>query len=289
MLRAIFTFIIFFSFSATAWAIPKAPHDNLNWEPAVTLGSPLTDYDFNGIVRLSNCSASLVHFTGQPKTSKAYVLTNGHCISRWGGFLRPGEIVYNQRDSRSMRAFRTLEQTVNVRAESLVYATMTGTDSALYRLTATYEELEAQGIESLQMNFERPMQGMPIQIVSGYWKRGFACNIDAFVYQLLEAGWTFEDSVRYTESGCEIYGGTSGSPVVSGDDPRVVVAVNNTMNESGQSCTMNNPCEVSEDGQKSIMQNRGYAQQTWWFYTCLTEDFQIDLDREGCRLHKGID
>lgn len=288
MLRAIFTLTIFLSFSSTVWAIPKAPFDSLDWEAPVTLGTPLTDYDFNGIVRLSNCSASLVHFTGQPKTSKAYVLTNGHCISRWGGFLQPGEIIYNQRDSRSMRAYRTLQETVNVRAESLVYATMTGTDSALYRLNTTYEDLEAQGIKSLELSFERPMLGMPIQVVSGYWKRGFACNIDGFVYQLLEAEWTFEDSIRYTESGCEIYGGTSGSPVVSGDDSRVVVAVNNTMNESGQNCTMNNPCEVDKSGQKSVMPNRGYAQQTWWFYSCLTEDFQIDLARDGCRLHKGI-
>lgn len=286
MIKSFSLLIIGLSMSATAWAFPKAPVDSLDWEPVEVLGSAMTDYDFNGIVKLSNCSASLVHFTGQPKSSKAYVLTNGHCINAWGGFLGPGEIVYNRRDTRSMRAYRTLDDTVSVRAETLVYATMTGTDAALYRLTSTYEDLEAQGIHSFEMNFERPASGTDIHVVSGYWKRGFACSIDGFVYRLLEAQWTFEDSLRYSETGCDIYGGTSGSPVIAAGE-RLVVGVNNTENESGQQCTMNNPCEVDENGQKTVIQNRGYGQQTWWFYSCLTLDFQIDLNKEGCLLHKG--
>lgn len=36
--------------------------------------------DFEGIVKLSNCSGSLVAFKGAPKTNKAIVMTNGHCL-----------------------------------------------------------------------------------------------------------------------------------------------------------------------------------------------------------------
>ncbi len=69
--------------SASAFAIPVAPHDALK----VNLKSNpiLSDYDFEGIIKLSNCSGSLIQFSGQPDTAKAVVMTNGHCIQKPGG------------------------------------------------------------------------------------------------------------------------------------------------------------------------------------------------------------
>lgn len=270
--------------SIPAWAIPEAPFNALTTE---VLAEELNNdpFDFNGIVALSNCSASLVHFAGQPKSSEAYVLTNGHCIGGWGGFLRPGEIEYYKPSRKSMNVHRTVNERVRVQSHTLVYATMTGTDSALYRLNETYAQLEAQGIQSFEMAWEQPLVGQPIHIVSGYWKRGFECAVEATVFELHEADWVFTDSIRYSDPGCEVYGGTSGSPVVARGE-RVVIGVNNTGNESGRECTMNNPCEVDENGTRTVLEGRGYAQQTYWFYSCLTEGFEIDLEREGCLLEK---
>lgn len=283
MSKLFFTFS--FIFSIQAWGIPEAPFNGLEAE-IFHAENQVSEFDFNGIVALSNCSASLVHFSGQPKSSKAYVLTNGHCISSFGGFLKPGEVVYNRSDSRSMNAHVDINDRVRIRAESLVYATMTDTDAALYRLRQTYEELEARGIESFELAFEQPELGLPIHIVSGYWKRGFDCQVEAIVYQLQEADWTFADSIRYSEVGCSVYGGTSGSPILAAGE-RVVVGVNNTGNESGQECTINNPCEVDEDGSKTVIEGRGYGQQIFWFYSCLNESFEIDLEMDECRLPKG--
>jgi hypothetical protein len=65
---------------------------------------------------------------------------------------------------------------------------------------------------------------------------------------------------------------------------RTVVAVNNTINEDGKRCTMNNPCEVDQNGQVVVMKNHGYAQETYNIYSCLRPDYIVDLGVPGCRL-----
>ena len=137
MRRFVLSLIVALAFSSHAWAIPEATFDALATEVIVTEES---DFDFNGIVALSNCSASLVHFAGQPKSSQAYVLTNGRCIGGWGGFLKPGEIEYYEPSRKSMNIHRTINERVRAQANTLVYATMTDTDSALYRINETYEQ-----------------------------------------------------------------------------------------------------------------------------------------------------
>ena len=225
--------------SASAWAFPeRVPFNALQTHVSPQIQS--AQYDFNGIVTLSNCSASLVHFVGQPMTSKAYVLTNGHCISSWGGFLRPGEVRWNRRTRRSMKVHRSVNSTVRGTAYLLAYAAMTDTDAALYRLNETYEYFASKGIQSLELSSQRPIVNDKLEIISGYWKTGFRCFIESFVHELHEGGWVFKDSVRYSSKGCEVYGGTSGSPVLA-EGQRRVVAVNNTGNESGRMCTNNNP------------------------------------------------
>ncbi len=283
-MKTSFVALVSLLFSIQAYAIPEAPHIDLD-APLEVLRNR-ADFDFNGIVAMSNCSASVVHFAGQPKTSEAYVLTNGHCTGGlFGGFPKPGEVRYMQRDSRRMNAHIDINNRVGVRTNMLVYATMTNTDAALFRLNETYEDLEKEGIYSFEMSAQPPLVGDDIHIVSGYWRKGFECSVEELVYQLKEGHWTMIDSIRYSPTGCEVYGGTSGSPVVAKGE-RLVVGVNNTGNEDGKKCTNNNPCEVDEQGEVLILEGRGYAQQTYWFTTCLDNEFNLDLSVEGCLLPK---
>ena len=269
----------------TAFAFPQAPIDSLE-RPLSFLSLENIEYDYNGIVKLSNCSASLIRFNNQPEDSQAYVLTNGHCLKTFfGGFLQPGEVRYKESSNRRMDAYINVNETVRIRANSLVYGTMTDTDAALYRINSTYKDLKDKGIEAFYLSDQRPSVNDDIHIVSGYWREGFSCSIEKFVHELHESNWVMKDSIRYSPQGCEVYGGTSGSPVILAGE-RLVVGVNNTGNESGQECKMNNPCEVDEDGNITVIEGRGYAQQTYWFYSCLDENFDIDLDIEGCRLPK---
>lgn len=277
-------------YTSAALAFPKAPVDDLKFNPQSFLkGFKVSqeDYDFEGIIKLSNCSGSLIKFEGQPITHKAVVMTNGHCVSKgpFGGMLKPGEVMLNKEAPRDMRVFKTKTELSYVKATRILYATMTNTDVAFYELNETFEEIEKRlGVRPFDLVKDRPSEKMPIEIISGYWERGYTCSIDGFVYLLKEDAWTFKDSIRYTAS-CNTIGGTSGSPIIE-KGTRHVVAINNTGNESGERCTMNNPCEVKENGDIFVRKGINYGQQTFSVYSCLDRDFKFDLNKEGCELPK---
>lgn len=280
------SFIIAILFPISAFAFPVGEERSLDDFSEILQVQPRADFDFNGIIALSNCSGSVIHFAGQPKDSKAYVLTNGHCTGGFfGGFPKPGEVDYKQKSFRSFNAFVNVNKKVKVNATELTYATMTDTDAALYRLQQTYTQLEAKGVYSFELAAEKATVEQDIHIVSGYWKEGFECSIENFIYELHEGDYVMKDSIRYSDPGCEVYGGTSGSPVIAKGE-RLVIGVNNTGNEDGKKCTMNNPCEVTPAGDISIIKGRGYAQQTYQFYSCIDENYDLDLSIEGCLLPK---
>ncbi|MBL1099091.1 S1 family peptidase [Streptomyces coffeae] len=240
--------------------------------------------DFAGTVALSNCSGSVVRTPGSADTDPALVLSNGHCLS--SGFPSAGEVIVDQPSSRSFTLLkRSGASAGTLRATKVAYATMTDTDISLYELRSTYAQIEQRyGIKALQLSDSHPVQGTSINVVSGYWKKIYSCNIDGFAYRLKEGEWTWKDSVRYT-SACHTIGGTSGSPVVDTASGKVV-AVNNTGNESGGQCTLNNPCEVDENGTVTVHQGINYAQQTYGITRCVTTGNKIDLGLPGCELPK---
>ncbi|MCW7991665.1 hypothetical protein XF35_42370, partial [Streptomyces platensis subsp. clarensis] len=240
--------------------------------------------DFAGTVALSNCSGSLVRVPNSQPNDLALVLSNGHCLET--GMPGAGVVV---KDARSTRSFSLLNsagtKVATLRASKISYATMTDTDISIYQLTKTYAQIQSQyGIAALTLNDVRPTQGSSIKVVSGYWKRIYSCNVDGFVYRMKEGEWTWKDSVRYTSS-CNTIGGTSGSPVVDTATGKVV-AVNNTGNESGERCTVNNPCEVDENGVVTVRQGINYAQETYTIVPCVGAGNVIDLNRPGCTLPK---
>ncbi|MGI5470596.1 S1 family peptidase [Streptomyces sp. CA-132043] len=240
--------------------------------------------DFAGTVALSNCSGSVVRLPDSQDTDKALVMSNGHCLE--SGMPGAGEVVV---DKASSRSFTLLSSTGankgTVRASKVAYATMTDTDVSLYELTSTYADIQQKyGIKALALATERPAQGASIKVVSGYWKKIYSCGIDGFAPTLKEGEWTWKDSVRYT-SACKTIGGTSGSPVVDTATGKVV-AVNNTLNEDGARCTLNNPCEVDADGNVTVHAGIGYAQQTYGIPKCFGTGNKLDLNREGCTLPK---
>ena len=275
------------SLTNLAYAFPVAPFDALKTTIEHRENSMAQDYDFEGIIKLSNCSGSLIRFVGQPMTSKAVVLTNGHCYSKglFGGLLQANEVIYNKTQNRDMKIFDKSMKKFPVKATKILYATMTNTDIALYELSESYETIYSKyKIESFILDPIRPFEGVDIDIVSGYWESGYTCAIESFIFNLKEGDWIFTDSIRYTD-GCATKGGTSGAPVVS-KGSRSVIAINNSANESGKSCTVNNPCEINEDGKVTVLKNKKYGQQTYNIYSCLRVDFNIDLNIEGCSLPK---
>jgi V8-like Glu-specific endopeptidase len=236
--------------------------------------------DFSGIVALSNCSGSLVRPPAARDTDPALVMSNGHCVKLMGA----SEVIRNQASTRTFTLLNGTGQNLGtLRSTKIAYATMKDTDVSFYQLNQTYAQIQQQyGSRALELSTAHPTQGANIQVVSGYWKRIYTCQIDGFAYQLKEASWTWRDSVRYT-SACNTIGGTSGSPVIDTSTGKVV-AINNTGNESGGRCTMNNPCEVSQSGQITVRQGINYGQEIYNIPACIGTGNQFNLTAAGCTL-----
>lgn len=274
-----------FLFSAgMLYAFPEAPVQSLKFRPdpfAFTSNA----YNFEGIVKLSNCSGSLVILEGQNFNAKGLVLTNGHCVPKgvFGGMLGPNEVVINKAVRRQMKLFKDLKTLFTINATKIVYATMSQTDMALYELDESYQQIyNRTGVSPLILSSKRPLEGTQIEIISGYWERGYSCGIDKFIYKMQEGDYYFADSVKYFP-GCNTIGGTSGSPII---DPqtREVIAINNTGNESGRKCTMNNPCEINERGEIFAEKGTSYGQQTYKVYSCLNSSKEFVFTKSGCQL-----
>ena len=240
--------------------------------------------NFAGTVSLSNCSGSVVRMPDSEDNDPALVMTNGHCLET--GFPTPGQVIVDRASTRTFGLLNSAGTRVGtLRASKIAYGTMTDTDMAVYQLTTTYAQIKSTyGIDALVYDTTRPTAGTDISVVSGYWKRIYSCDVDGFAYRLKEGDWTWKDSIRYT-SACNTIGGTSGSPVVNVATNKVV-GVNNTGNESGERCTVNNPCEVDANGTVTVRQGINYAQQTWHVPACFGVDNKLDLSATGCVLPK---
>lgn len=263
---------------AYAWPLPMEGMSIMNLPESFT-----GDYNFEGIVALSNCSGSIVQYEGAADTDFAMVLTNGHCLEF--GFPQPNEAIVHKA---SNRPFRVLNKNAGpldlIYATEVIYSTMTKTDMTLYKLSSTVGDIKKKfGFAPMTLASTKAAVNLPIEVISGYWKRGYSCSIEAFVYELREGDWTNRDSIRYSRPGCEVIGGTSGSPIVQAGT-RTVVGVNNTGNESGFKCTENNPCEVSDKGDVFYKRGYSYGQQTYWIYGCLNDKKELDLNKAGCEL-----
>ncbi len=272
--------ILFITTQARAftWPLPSEGMSIMSLPESFT-----ASYDFEGIVALSNCSGSLVQYEGAADSDPAMVLTNGHCLQE--GFPDPDTYIANKASSRRFQVLNKNATTVGfVSATKIIYGTMTKTDMAIYELSSTVGEIKKKfGFAPLTLSSKKAAVGTGIEVISGYWQRGYSCSIEAFIFELREGDWVNKDSIRYSRPGCEVIGGTSGSPIIEAGT-RVVVGVNNTGNESGLRCTENNPCEISEKGDVFYKRGYSYGQQTYWIYSCLDEKKQLDLKKTGCEL-----
>ncbi|MFC4108170.1 putative Ig domain-containing protein [Micromonospora zhanjiangensis] len=233
-------------------------------------------------IALNNCSAALVRYPTSVDTDRALMLTNGHCYE--GGMPGAGVVLQNRSSTRSGTLLNSSGGSLGtLRADTLLYATMTNTDVALYRLTTTFGAVRSSyGVDALTISDTHPVDASSMFIPSSYWKQIWNCSINGFVPTLREDAWTFHDSIRYS-SGCNTTHGTSGSPIVDLNSGKVV-GINNTGNDNGQMCTLNNPCEVDADGTTHAYQGQSYGQQVYWFTTCLNSANTIDLSIAGCLL-----
>jgi hypothetical protein len=235
-------------------------------------------------IALNNCSGSLVRWPSSVDTDRAMMLTNGHCYE--GGFINAGRVLQNVASTRSGTLLGNTGNALGtVRADKVIYATMTGNDVTLYQLNETFASIRTKyNTTALTVSGTHPADGTAMTIPSSYWKQVWTCNVNGFVPTLREDQWSWHDSIRY-DTGCQTIHGTSGSPIIRSSDNQII-GINNTGNDDGATCTLNNPCEVDANGTVTVHQGQSYGQQTYWFITCLNSSRAVDLSIAGCLLTK---
>ncbi|MER7015883.1 trypsin-like serine protease [Saccharopolyspora sp. NPDC000359] len=233
-----------------------------------------------GAVELNGCVGSVVRGPESRPEDAALMLTNGHCVE--GDRPAPGGALVDQPADREVPiADPEGWPRVKTRANRLVYATMTGTDVALYRLDKSYAQLEAEGAKVFQLATDPVREGDALAMA--YTSQRFGCTAEAVVPHLREGGYQQDDSIRYaTTEDCAPWPGTSGSALLAPDGD-TVVGIHNTHNRDGEQCTADNPCEVGPDGTETAVQGRAYGQQVHQVAGCLTGS-ELDLTRPGCTL-----
>jgi len=267
----------------TAGSVSAAPTAASTTAQAQAHPSPRATVTLASTIALDDCSASLVRYPTSHDTDRALMLTAGHCFE--GGMPEAGQVLQNVASSRSGSLLNASgNRLTTVRADKLLYATMTNTDIAVYELTTTYSSLKSRyGATALTIAASHPVNGDTIAIPSAYWDRTWSCTLNGFASTVREDEWTWHDSLRYGATGCSVIGGSSGSPDVDTSTGQVV-GVNNTINEDGGMCTLDNPCEVNSDGTTTEKRGQGYGQETYWITTCLNSANAIDLTVAGCLL-----
>jgi secreted trypsin-like serine protease len=244
---------------------------------AVPADSPVPDLE--GAVYLNGCSASVVRTASSAPSDAALLLTNGHCVAQRPA---PGDAVVDQPDDQVVRiADGQGYPQATAKTTRLLYATMTGTDVALYRLDKSYAAL---GAEVFVLGTTPAVAGERVEILSAGGGNRYSCTIDAVIPHLREDGYQQDSSYRY-DPACGPGHGSSGSPLVLGDGT-TVIGVHSTGNDSGEQCTENNPCEVAADGTVRAEQGRRYGQRTTMLPACLTEGSRLDLSAPDCTLQR---
>lgn len=236
--------------------------------------------DFSGSAIVNGCSGALFTLRGISATHPALVLTNGHCVRlkslRGGGsdYPAPGETIIDLTgEAVSKNAYVILNSPSTSHqspARALLFASMTGTDLAVYELRETFEDLEKlYGIRPFLLDNKAPEKGERLFIHSGYFSKTQSCLADGTTL-LIEGSYSTHSALRLS-SECEIYNGFSGSPMLR-SDKRTFAALANTHNEAdGAPCSMSNPCEYDKaTGRKTTpAKGQSYGVPAHWLYQCL--------------------
>lgn len=244
----------------------------------------------------SKCSAALVTVKGRASSERAWMLGAGHCIKMGGAYAgsllvpAPGEVIHDRNLSGISLTLDTGNRRIPrvcIDATKLLYATLTGTDLALYELVETYDTIKNKtGAEPLVLSADKEFaMGTSVVVASAAHQKVQACTIDKKVHALKESKWQWGTAYRLTTV-CTVIPGYSGSPVVRTDNGEII-GVLGTAFRGKEPCDLHNPCELDEAGQKSVAaEGQGYFHPVHGLHACLDAKFNFDLNAPGCLLQR---
>lgn len=237
--------------------------------------------DVEGITGPPGCNGSVIRTTTSKPHDPALMLSNGHCLQDQKP--EPGAALTDKPvDFETTISDQQGYPAATAHANRLVYATMTGTDIALYRLDKTYKQLESDGAKVFMLSSTPVRAGDTLTM--GLSNKNMPCTAEAIIPHVREGGYQEDNSIRYTTGGdCYPVHGMSGAPLLSADRS-TVLGIHNTHNDDGADCTDNNPCEVAADGAITSTKDRAYGQQVNMINACMTKGSKLDLSRQDCTL-----
>ncbi len=256
----------------------------LSGQSSLPPDTPFTSDLVDGTVQMRACSGAVIQSANSRPTDPAMVLTNGHCADHRPA---PGEAILDESASEVVYVRNANGSTVTrVRTTALAYATMTGTDVAVYQLDTTFAELAAKGVHIFSFAEQGPSPDDRVNLLSGGSADDWDCKVEAIVPLLREGGYSQVNALRYAaEPGCGPSDGPghgdSGSPLVD-PDTNQIVGIHATGNDDGLECVENNPCEVDADGNSTAVKDRKYGQQVSFLRECLAAGSVFDTGRPGC-------
>ncbi|HEY4456641.1 MAG TPA: trypsin-like serine protease [Pseudonocardiaceae bacterium] len=237
-----------------------------------------------GEVAVNGCMGSVVRTPDARPNDGALLLTNGHCVQGDRPAVASALVDQPANFPIGIADHDGYDQTT-ANATRLVYATMTGTDVALYRLDKTYAQLAAAHATVFTLSTKPMSANQKLAILTGAYRE--SCTLAATVPHLREGGYQLDNAMRIVESDdCILGPGMSGSAMVAADG-RTIVGVHNTSNQgNGTACSDGNPCEVGADGKVTSVPNAAYGQQIDMIPGCFDKGSVLDLNRYGCTLTK---
>lgn len=232
---------------------------------------------------VNNCSGALFQLEGMRATDHALVITNGHCVAldrlldAPSPYPAPGQNVVDVGGPKVAEGTWITLQGRHIHSAlvtKLVFATMTGVDVGIYELAETFGDLAALGYRPMTLERTVAPEGTPVTVVSGLYNRHFDCALDGEV-ALHEGPYATTAGVRL--GGCEIYGGVSGSPIMTAEG-RFVGLANTHFEGSGPPCSLGNPCEIGATTAPTVGQSYGVLLTD--IYAC--HDQHFDFTRDQC-------
>jgi hypothetical protein len=255
---------------------------------------------YNGVGSLENegngfCTAFFLN-TGGDSNAPAYAITNGHCYDI-PLFPAAQEIIVNRSSRMVLKLNYFVNEKTRVRPVSVrrvVYATLKNTDIAILELDTTFKQLLREGFTPLNMDSVPPAIGEPVQVigipVSGLnpslsFLHKVVCEVGETV-SIREDIYELDRSIRHH---CSVVGGMSGSPMISLKSNQVVAIVNTAVNDEALTqpeCSLNRPCEVSNDGKVATFPKENYAQRVNNVLSCFDQKGIFNLNLPSCNLEK---
>lgn len=241
------------------------------------------------------CSGAFVTLMGRGASERGLVLTSGHCLGRGQTLVQgryavpaPGEVLVQVEDDRAftLNTGNAGAPRACIRADQVAYATLTGLDLAVFRLSETYEEIERRtGTRPLVISADAAVPPeMKVRIPSGLHQIDSSCATDRTVPGLREMLWTWGPTLRLAMT-CDARPGASGSPVVRADSNEVIAVFGTVYDADGRPCELMNPCEIDDKGAVSVAEKgRPYGHFVHALYTCLDGRGNIDVGVAGCGL-----